>query len=86
MSHLGQAENVRVEWDEGGCSLLVTTSYDDFSFSVTDPAQLLAVVQAEIGPWVAEMESARREFDRAVAQDEPAEPDWDAVRDAERGK
>lgn len=70
MSHHGRSpEPVQIEWDENGCTLIVWGEDEEDHAFVIDPAQLHAVVAQEIGPWIAEMEQARREFDARKESD-----------------
>lgn len=60
---MARAENFSVEWDEDGLSIWFDDDEgENHSFVVTDPAQLHAAVNAAVGPWLAEMEAASREF------------------------
>lgn len=52
------AEDVQVEWDEGGCYLLV----DGERWRVADPEQLYDRVKAAILPWLMERDEARGTF------------------------
>ena len=52
------AEDIRVEWDEGGCYLHV----DGETWRVADPEALYDRVKASIGPWLQEREEAFAAF------------------------
>ena len=52
------AEDIKVEWDEGGCYLHV----DGETWRVADPEQLYDRVKAAILPWLMERDEAFREF------------------------
>lgn len=65
--------DVRVEWDEGGCYVIVDgPSLDpeyqagEYRFRLEDPEVLYDRVKAAIGPWLREREEAFSEFRQAV--------------------
>lgn len=66
------AEDIQVEWDEGGCFLMV----DGERWKIADPEQLYDRVKAAIGPWLREREDAERSFNRAYAAEEEAREVW----------
>ncbi len=86
-----------MEWDEGGCYLLV----DGERWRVADPEALFDRVKAAILPWLMERDEALREYrlmgaaveaDMREAYDasDPKHPEWHSVHadiwDANQGK
>lgn len=67
------AEDIQVEWDEGGCYLMV----DGERWRVADPEQLYDRVKSAILPWLMERDEALREYRARLALS------LDAARDAE---
>lgn len=57
------AEDIQVEWDEGGCYLLV----DGERWRVADPEALFDRVKAAILPWLMQRDEALREYRAGMA-------------------
>ena len=90
------AEDIQVEWDEGGCYLHV----DGERWRVADPEQLYDRVKAAILPWLMEKWDAEQSFNAAYAAEEfareayaisdPKHPDFHSVHadiwDSREGK
>lgn len=88
------AEDIQIEWDEGGCYLHV----DGETWRVADPEQLYDRVKAAILPWLMEKWDAEQRFNHAYAAEkdarkvyaedwareaydvsDPKHPDWHSV-------
>lgn len=54
--------DIRIEWDEGGCDLVIDTDEELHIFQVTDPEQLYDRVKGAIGPWLRERDEAQRAY------------------------
>lgn len=95
MTHTFVADDIRVDSDERGFSLVIDTDEGDKLF-VDIQAVVLEFydrVRSDIGPYAAEAENARSAVSRGVTLDEyvgrttPDDgPDLDLVRDLRRGK
>lgn len=57
------AHDVRIEWDEDGCTLNVATDNGVLVFVVADPEALYDSARTEIGPWLYERDTARLAYD-----------------------
>jgi hypothetical protein len=66
------AEDIQVEWDEGGCFLMV----DGERWKVADPEALYDRVKAVIGPWLRERDEAKATMPAYFACD-PDESGYD---------
>lgn len=76
------AEDIQIEWDEGGCFLMV----DGERWLVSDPETLYDRVKAVIGPWLYERDQEETHY-RAMKRRYPetfrCDPDESAgLRDA----
>lgn len=80
------AEAIRIESDDRGFELHIDTTEDGtFVFNIHGLApRLHELVKAEIGPWLAEGEAARREFESGVADDPNEQALLDSIKDPER--
>jgi hypothetical protein len=79
-------EEIQLDWDEDGLHLRLHTVEDDVQhYRIASPEQFLWQTKNHIGPWVAEKEEARREFELEAGESSrygPGNPDWE--RDFER--
>ena len=60
-----RVDDIRIEWDEDGCSLVVestdeTGEEEVFSFLVDDPASLYKKIRFELEPYMRERKEATR--------------------------
>lgn len=81
------AEDIQVEWDEGGCFL----SVDGERWLVSDPEKLYDQAKAAILPWLMEREEARRTMpvpgfgenvfsdESGYDRDDPKHPDFHSI-------
>lgn len=72
------AYEVKIEWDEDGCHLILETSEGIENYRLTEPEQAYDAVKAGILPWLMERDQALQAF-------RCKDPEGDWIRDVALG-